>query len=108
MTNALFICSRNRKRSPTAEAVFATWPNIETDSAGFDRGADTPLSSEQLDWADLVFVMERKHRTKLTQQFATHLKGKRVICLNIPDDYEFMAPDLIVLLQETAGRHFRK
>ena len=34
MTNLLFLCSRNRLRSPTAEQVFAAWPGVETASAG--------------------------------------------------------------------------
>ncbi|MBI4922204.1 MAG: phosphotyrosine protein phosphatase [Devosia nanyangense] len=107
MTNALFVCSRNRKRSPTAEVVFATWPDVETDSAGLDRGAEIPLSAEQLDWADLIFVMERKHRAKLTQMFRARLNGKRIICLDIPDEYEFMAPELVARLEAAAGRYLR-
>ena len=61
MARALFLCSRNRLRSPTAEAVFAAWPGVETDSAGLAPDADTRLSAEQLEWADIVFVMERAH-----------------------------------------------
>jgi len=34
MTNLLFLCSRNRLRSPTAEPVFADRPGVETASAG--------------------------------------------------------------------------
>lgn len=54
---ALFICSRNRLRSPTAEAVFAQWPNVETDSAGLAPDADVQLDADQLDWAEVIFVM---------------------------------------------------
>jgi predicted protein tyrosine phosphatase len=61
----LFICSRNRLRSPTAETVFANWPEVETDSAGLAPDAEVPLSSEQLEWADLVFVMERRLQPEL-------------------------------------------
>lgn len=107
MTNALFICSRNRLRSPTAEQVFATWPGVETDSAGLDNDAVVRLSSEQIEWADLIFVMERSHRSKLTKKFRAHLNGKRVIVLGIPDEYEFMAPDLVQLLQSKVGPYLR-
>ena len=34
LRRVLFLCSRNRLRSPTAEQVFGTWPNLEVDSAG--------------------------------------------------------------------------
>jgi predicted protein tyrosine phosphatase len=62
------------------------------------------LSSEQVDWADVIFVMEKTHRIKLTRQFHSHLKGKRVICLDIPDDYEFMDPVLVQMLEKRVGR----
>jgi len=96
---ALFICSQNRLRSPTAEQVFSAWPNVETDSAGLGNDADVPLSVEQLQWATLIFVMERVHRNKLAKKFKAHLHGKRIICLGIPDDYAFMQAELVQLLQ---------
>lgn len=99
MIRALFICSRNRLRSPTAERVFAQWPGVETDSAGLAPDAEVRVSAEQLDWATLIFVMEKNQRSKLTRQYRQVLAGKRVICLDIPDDYAYMQPELISLLQ---------
>jgi predicted protein tyrosine phosphatase len=107
MKKALFICSRNRLRSPTAERIFAALSNVETDSAGLAPDADTPLSTEQIEWADIIFVMEKAHRNRLSKQFGWAIKGKRIICLNIPDDYAFMAPELIRLLETKAGRFLR-
>ena len=107
MTKALFVCSRNRLRSPTAEALFATWPNVETDSAGLAPDAEVPLSSEQIAWADIIFVMEKIHRNKLSKRFPRHLKGKRIVCLAIPDDYAFMDPELVRLLETRAGSYLR-
>ena len=104
MTNVLFVCSANRLRSPTAEQVFSTWPGIETDSAGISNGADVVLSSEQVEWADIIFVMEKTHRNKLNRKFRSSLNSKRVICLDIPDDYEFMDPVLVRMLESRAGR----
>ncbi|MBU9579920.1 low molecular weight protein tyrosine phosphatase family protein [Ralstonia mannitolilytica] len=104
---ALFICSRNRLRSPTAEAVFAQWPNVETDSAGLAPDADVQLNADQLDWAEVVFVMERSHQRRLSQRFGARLRGKRVVCLNIPDDYVFMQPELVALLEKRVGPHLR-
>ncbi len=97
--NVLFLCSQNRLRSPTAEQVFADWPSIETASAGLLADADEVLSPELLQWADLVFVMERAHRNRLSSRYKPWLKGKRVICLDIPDDYEYMDPVLVELLK---------
>ena|SRR5215216_4538107 len=104
MTNVLFVCSANRLRSPTAEQVFSTWPGVETDSAGISSGASVLLSTEQVDWADIIFVMEKTHRNKLLRQFLHHLKNKRVICLDIPDDYEFMDPILVRTLESRVCR----
>lgn len=95
----LFLCSRHRLRSPTAAAVFADWPGLEVDSAGLADDADTPLDAAQLDWADLVVVMEAQHAHRLRQRFGPRLKGKRVVTLDIPDDYDFMQPELVALLE---------
>jgi predicted protein tyrosine phosphatase len=107
LKRALFICSQNRLRSPTAEAVFAAWPGVETDSAGLGGDASVPLSTEQIAWANIIFVMEKAHRTRLSMRFKAHLNGKRVICLDIPDDYEYMQPELIKLLEAKVGRFLR-
>jgi predicted protein tyrosine phosphatase len=107
MIRALFICTQNRLRSPTAEQVFSTWTNVETDSAGLGNDADVRLSVEQIEWATLIFVMEKAHRTKLAKQSKAHLNGKRVICLDIPDDYNYMQPELVRLLESKVGGFLR-
>lgn len=99
MTHVLFICSQNKLRSPTAEAVFTGWPGIDVDSAGLNHDAVVPLSPEQLEWADVIFVMEREHRNKLHRKYKRHLNGQRVIILNIPDDYACMDPELVEILK---------
>jgi predicted protein tyrosine phosphatase len=99
MPRVLFVCSQNRLRSPTAEQVFARHPGIECMSAGTNRDADNPLSSELVQWADLIFVMEKSHRNKLSSKFRKDLMNKRVICLGIPDEYEYMEPALVRLLE---------
>src|SRR3954466_15700830 len=108
MTNVLFVCSANRLRSPTAEQIFSTWPGIETDSAGVSNGADVLLSAEQVEWADIIFVMEKTHRNKLNRKFRSSLNGKRVVCLDIPDDFEFIAHNLVRMLESRGGRFLRR
>lgn len=103
MINALFVCGRNKLRSPTAAQVFADWPGVETDSAGLNPDAEVLLSADHLEWADIVFVMERKQATKLRSQFAMHLKSARIVCLDIPDRFSFMQPELVALLTAKAG-----
>ena len=96
----LFVCSQNRLRSPTAEAVFSEYKGLEVDSAGLDRGAEVPLSSEAIQWADIIFVMEKSHRNNLSKKFQLWLKNKRVVCLDIPDEYEYMDSALVELLKK--------
>jgi predicted protein tyrosine phosphatase len=99
----LFLCSRNRLRSPTAEQVFGAWPNLEVDSAGLADDAEVVLSTDQLDWAELIVVMESSHRRRLQVRHRARLKGKKIICLDIPDRYAFMQPALVELLLKKAG-----
>lgn len=99
----LFLCSRHRLRSPTAAAVFGERPGLEVDSAGLADDADTPLDAGQLEWADLVVVMEARHARLLRQRFGRQLAGKRVVSLDIPDRYAFMQPELVALLEQRAG-----
>jgi len=104
MKHVLFICSQNRLRSPTAEQVFLRHPRIECMSAGLNHDADNPLTPELLLWAELIFVMEKKHRSRLSARFKRYLGGKRIVCLDIPDNYEFMDPALVRLLEARVPR----
>ena len=101
----LFVCSQNRLRSPTAEQVFSCRGDLEVDSAGTNHDAENPLTTEMVAWADMIFVMEKTHRGKLQRRFRAALVGKRVICLGIPDDYAFMQPELVRLLEARVSRH---
>ena len=71
--NVLFICSQNRLRSPTAEQVFASHPGIETSSAGLNHDAENPVTPELVEWADLIFVMEKADRNKVSAKCKKHL-----------------------------------
>jgi predicted protein tyrosine phosphatase len=103
--NLLFVCSQNKLRSPTAEQVFATYPGVEVLSAGTNNDAVTPLNGELVEWADIVFVMEKSHLNKVRGKFKKHLNDKRIICLNIPDEYDFMDSALVKLLEARVPRY---
>lgn len=100
MLKVLFICSQNRLRSPTAEQIFRGDPRLDVRSAGVDRDAKVVVSSEVLEWAEIVFVMENRHRNVLRRRFKKSCDGKRMICIRIPDEYDFMDPELVRLLRE--------
>jgi predicted protein tyrosine phosphatase len=108
MKHVLFVCSENRLRSPTAEQLFSNREGFEVASAGLNPSAITTVTPEQLQWADVIFVMERAHRNKLSKRFRAHLKSKRIICLDIPDEYEFMDPGLVRLLEVKVGPFFQR
>lgn len=80
--------------------MFSRYPDIETDSAGLNTDAEVRVSSEQIEWADIIFVMEKSQRMKLTKQFRKNLNGKRVVCLDIVDKYTYMQPELMALLEK--------
>lgn len=105
MLKVLFICSQNRLRSPTAEQVFADWPDVVTASAGLNHDAENPVTPELLQWADRIFVMERAQRKRLASRFGDHVDKQRVICLDIPDNYAFMDAALIQLLRNKVPPH---
>ena len=104
-TKLLFLCSRNRWRSPTAEKLFHGVDGFQARSAGTEEGARVKVTAGHLGWADLIFVMEPKHARSLREKFAEALADKPVLCLHIPDDYQFMQPELIALLESTVAPH---
>jgi predicted protein tyrosine phosphatase len=106
--NVLFVCSQNKWRSPTAERIFARYPGVECSSAGLNNDAENPLAPEQVERADIIFVMERAQRTKLSARFKKYLKGARVICLDIPDKYKFMDPALVSLLESKVPQFLQR
>ena len=67
--NLLFVCSRNRLRSPTAEAIFSGMDGYEVLSAGTSPDAETVVSGDLVEWADTIFVMEGVHRRRLMRLF---------------------------------------
>lgn len=101
----LFLCSRNRRRSPTAEQLFHRVDGIQARSAGTEPGARVKVTAGHLGWADLIIVMEKKHLRRLRAKYAEVLAAKKVLCLNIPDDYRFKQPELIGRLQAGIAPH---
>jgi predicted protein tyrosine phosphatase len=99
MKHYLFICSQNRLRSPTAEFVFRDFEGIETRSAGTDRDAQNALSLDDIEWADTIFAMEKRHKNILQKRFRDGISNKRVVVLEIPDEFDYMDAELISILK---------
>ncbi len=104
MKNLLFVCSENKLRSPTAEAVFSEYKNISAIGAGTNKDAETPVSGDLIEWADIILVMEKSHKNKISKKYRELLKNKRLIVLDIPDNYDCMQAELIQLLINKVSR----
>ncbi|OOZ40607.1 phosphotyrosine protein phosphatase [Solemya pervernicosa gill symbiont] len=105
--NVLFVCSENRLRSPTGEAVFSECEGINAISCGTNKDAETPVSGDLIEWADVILVMEKSHRNKISKKYKELLKDKNLAVLDIPDIYECMQPELIQLLKVKVPRYVR-
>jgi len=97
--NLLFVCSRNQWRSPTAEKVFQRL-GFSTRSAGTSPNARRTISAQDIQWADEIFVMEPKHRDRVKANFGRLTQFKSVRVLDIPDQYQYMDPELVETLQD--------
>ncbi|MEO6863672.1 MAG: methyltransferase domain-containing protein [Microcoleus sp.] len=99
ITKILFVCSQNKWRSLTAEKICEKISGYSARSAGTEKGARIRVTEGLLGWADLIFEMEKKHSDRLRSKFPESLKGDKVICLQIPDNYRYMEPELVEILQ---------
>lgn len=105
-TRLLFICSQNRWRSPTAEALFAQHPSVQARSAGTEAGARVRVTAGHLGWAQVVFVMEKRHAERLRAKFGEALQGKPLVTLRIPDEYQRGDAALVALLRARLHQYF--
>ena len=77
---------------------------LEAVSAGTNNDAEQPVTGDLIEWADTIIAMEREHRNRLNRKFRAQLKGKQLIVLGIPDDYDYMQPELVSLLRARLQR----
>jgi predicted protein tyrosine phosphatase len=101
----LFVCRQNRKRSATAERVFCKRADLDVRSAGTAPDALVRVNAHMLEWADVIFVMDSDQRRWLQRTFSTHPSLSKIICLDIPDDFAFLQPELIQLLEARVPPH---
>lgn len=99
MANLLFICSKNKWRSPTAELFFKNHAVHQARSAGTSDKARIGVNQKMIDWADVIFVMERKHQQILRQRYGASLTNKLIVVLAIEDNYQFNDPELVSILK---------
>ena len=102
----LFVCTKNQLRSLTAEQIFKNRPEYSVRSAGTASDARRRVNGADIDWADVIFVMEKKHEEIIKYKFPTQTLNKQMICLNIPDQYKYMDEELVRIIEESVNSHF--
>ena len=103
--NTLFVCSRNQWRSPTAERIFRDDARLAVRSCGLSDKSPRRISENDIRWAELIFVMEPRHQERIMARFREAVDTTPIRVLGIPDDYQFMDPELIDLLVESVEWH---
>lgn len=86
-------------RSATAQSIYQEDKRFEVKSAGTDKSANVVLSEEIINWADAIIVMEKEHRNYIRKKFPEAYEKKKIVCLYIPDEYEYMQTELITTLK---------
>ena len=101
----LFLCHYNMTRSATAERLFCKRPDLDVRSAGTSPDALARVNTLMLEWADVIFIMDNAQRRSLETMFPGHTALQRLVCLDIPDNFTFLEPELVKLLEERVPRH---
>ena len=105
MKNVLFVCSANKQRSKTADDYFAAkHPEYNFDSAGTNlkicwKEGTNPMTEELAEWADVIYVMEKRHKNLINQHTSENY-SKKIRVLNIPDRFKYYQKELIEILEE--------
>lgn len=109
--NFLFVCSANKQRSKTAEDYFSSiYKELSFNSAGTNiktcqKEGTNPLDIDMLEWADLVLVMENKHREIINKKTESKY-SKKIFVLEIEDIYKYYQKELIEILEIRANKYF--
>ena len=101
----LFLCSQNKRRSLTAEKYFDVYNGHQVRSAGTENNSRVKVTEGLIGWADMIFCMEKKHLRRIKDKYPFALEGKKIVCLNIPDEYGFMDEELIAMLDSSVSEY---
>jgi predicted protein tyrosine phosphatase len=101
----LFVCSRNQWRSPTAAALFADSDRYVAKSAGTSDSARIKITPGLINWADRLFVMEKRHAAIIQRNYPDLIADKSIVVLHITDDYQYMDSELIDILNSCLAEY---
>lgn len=92
--NILFVCSQNKRRSLTAEKILNGINGHKVRSAGTEKNSRVKVTPGLVGWAELIFCFEKKHLQRLREKYSEELYDKKIVTMNVGDDYEFMNEEL--------------
>ncbi|WP_257669817.1 protein tyrosine phosphatase [Parapedobacter tibetensis] len=77
-----------------------THPLHQVRSAGTASSACVKVSEKGIQWVDMILVMEKRHKEILQVKFCNWILNKEIIVLSIPDEYNYMDPELVTILEQ--------
>lgn len=96
--NILVVCGRNKIRSKTAEYLFKNDIRFNIRSVGLSQKSERKLNKKDIEWANLILVMENKHKLRIIDTY----KGNKIPIikiLDIKDEYEYLDKELCNILE---------
>ena len=97
--NILVVCGRNKRRSRTAEFIFKNDMRFHIRSVGLSPKSERKVKEKDILWADIIFVMEQGQGARITGTYR-HLSLPPMEVLHIEDEYDYLEPELIEMLQD--------
>src|SRR4029078_3033387 len=83
-------------------------PDLNVRSPGTSVEAMVQVNQRMLEWADVVFVMDDDQCEQLPRMFPEHPALNKLVCLEIPDKYDFLSPTLVAMLEERVAPHLAR
>jgi len=97
--NILVVCGRNKRRSKTAEVIFRNETSFKVKGVGLSPKSPSQISETKINWANAILVMEDGHKERVLSQYR-HINLPPICVLHIEDEYGFMHPELINILED--------
>lgn len=101
--NILVVCGKNKRRSRTAEYIFKNDQRISIRSVGLSPKSEQQIKDRDIDWADLILVMEDDHRRRIFDTFR-QMELPTLEVLHIEDEYEYLDEELIEILHDQINK----
>lgn len=96
--NILVVCGRNKIRSKTAEYIFKNDNRINIRSVGLSESSERKINIRDIEWADLILVMENKHKLRIIDSYK-NIETLKIKVLGIKDRYSYLDKELGELLK---------